>query len=331
MDWLLLIHQIPAKPTYFRAKIWRRLQHVGAVPIKQAVYAMPKQEQAYEDLTWIVKEIIKGGGEAILLEARFQEGLNDTQVINLFCEARQHDYEKITTEARELLADYQHTNAGLSSNLVELKASLAKLRKAFAGISAIDFFPVAERAKADAVLADLETILQQRRSRRPRPELEGYKSDMQGKTWVTRANVYVDRMASAWLIQRYIDRDAVFKFVQDQDYEPAADEIRFDMPSGEYTHEGDLCTFEVMTQLFGDGDRNLELLAGIIHDIDLKDDTFNLPETDGIHAFFDGIVAATDDDLTRIEHTGIVLDGLLAAFRSRNSSNSKKGDEQGPI
>jgi hypothetical protein len=324
MNWLLLIHQIPAKPTYFRAKIWRRLQQIGAVPVKQAAYAMPRTEQAYEDLTWIVKEIIKGGGEAILLSARFQEGLDDTQVIKLFCEARQRDYDKVATEASELLVHCQNNDSGMSANILEYKSQLAKLRKSFAGITAIDFFPVAERAKVEATLADMETIFQQKSGGRPaKTNTPVDLSALTGKTWITRANIYVDRIASAWLIQRYIDKDATFRFVRDAHHTPGPDEIRFDMPVGEFTHEGDLCTFEVMARQFGEGDPDLEQVARIIHDIDLKDDAFNLPETDGVHALFDGIVAAENDDLARIQQTGIILDGLLAFFKSKNSSKPK--------
>lgn len=316
MDWLLLIHQIPAKPTYFRAKIWRRLQQIGAVPVKQAAYAMPRNDQAYEDLTWIVKEIVSGGGEAILLEARFQEGLDDTQVVNLFCEARRRDYEHIAIEVNDLLAGCRQNEAGLSSTLLEYKTGLAKLRKIFAGVTAIDFFPIPERGKVEAALADLETILQQKSIRPSEIKAQMNTESVKGKTWVTRANVYVDRMASAWLIQRYIDPDAAFKFVHSSHYAPGADEIRFDMPAGDFTHEGELCTFEVLARRFGAGDPDLEQVARIIHDIDLKDDAFSLPETDGIRALFDGIVAAEGDDMGRIQQTGLILDSLLAFFKS---------------
>jgi len=316
MDWLLLIHQIPAKPTYFRAKIWRRLQQIGAVPVKQAAYAMPGSDQAYEDLTWIVKEIVSGGGEAILLEARFQEGLDDSQVVNLFCEARKRDYERIGEEAHQLLTSCRQSASGLSSSLLEYKTGLAKLRKTFAGVAAIDFFSVPERGRVEAALADLETILQQKSIPSSESKPQARIEDMKGKTWVTRANVYVDRMASAWLIQRYVDPDAVFKFVHHSHYVPAADEIRFDMPAGDFTHEGELCTFEVLARTFGAGDADLKQIAGIIHDIDLKDNAFSRPETDGIHALFDGIAAAGNDDLIRIQQAGVVLDGLMAFFRS---------------
>jgi hypothetical protein len=323
MDWLLLIHQIPAKPTYFRAKIWRRLQQIGAVPVKQAAYAMPRNEQAYEDLTWIANEIIQGGGEAILLEARFCEGLDDAQVISLFCEARKRDYDRVATELAQLQTLWRLGESGLSSSFFEYKTVLAKLRKGLASIAAIDFFSAPERDQVEAALADMETILQQKRIMpAAQSGSEGKRQEMTGKTWVTRANLYVDRMASAWLIQRYIDPHAAFKFVRTSTYAPGKDEIRFDMPAAEYTHEGDLCTFEVLARRFGEGAPELQQIAGIIHDIDLKDDAFNLPESDGIHALFDGIVAGTDDDLTRIQQTGIVLDGLLAFFKGKKSRAS---------
>lgn len=316
MDWLLLIHQIPAKPTYFRAKIWRRLQQIGAVPVKQAAYAMPKSEQAYEDLTWIAKEIIQGGGEAILLEARFREGMEDEQVINLFRKARKQDYDKLAAEANELLSHYRQNGSELTADLLEYKKGLSRLRKAFASIKAIDFFPVPEQVQVEAVLTDMETILRDKGFNEATPK------DMdalafQGSTWVTRANVYVDRMASAWLIQRYIDPKARFRFVSNTHFTPGHKEIRFDMPDGEFTHQGELCTFEVMARQFGAGDPALTPIARMIHDIDLKDDAYNLPETDGLRALFDGIVTSTANDEERIRKAGIVLDGLRAFFRGK--------------
>lgn len=322
MDWLLLIHQIPAKPTYFRAKIWRRLQQIGAVPVKQAAYAMPKTDQAYEDLTWIAKEIIQGGGEAILLEARFREGMEDEQVINLFREARKRDYEKVVAEANDLLSHYRQNDSGLSANFLEYKSGMAKLHKAFAAITAIDFFPGPEQAAVEATLADMETIMREKNvgAGAPPPKTVDTTA-FQGKTWVTRANVYVDRMASAWLIQRYIDPDVSFRFVANVHFAPGPNEIRFDMPTGEFTHEGELCTFEVMARQFGADDPALAQIARMIHDIDLKDDAYNPPETDGLHALFDGIAASTEDDRERIRQAGIVLDGLLAFFRGKMQKN----------
>src|ERR1700745_2740186 len=98
--WLLLIHQLPPKPHYFRVKIWRRLQRLGAVAIKNSVYVLPKTEQTQEDFQWGLREISEGGGDASLCEARFVEGLSDDQVEALFQEARAADYGQVAEEAR---------------------------------------------------------------------------------------------------------------------------------------------------------------------------------------------------------------------------------------
>src|SRR5919108_507299 len=100
--WLMLIHQLPPKPDYFRVKIWRRLQRLGAVAIKNSVYVLPKNEQTQEDFQWVLREITEGGGEATLCEARFVEGLSDEQVEALFQAARSADYGQIAEEARRL-------------------------------------------------------------------------------------------------------------------------------------------------------------------------------------------------------------------------------------
>src|SRR5947209_9328236 len=90
-SWLLLIHQLPAKPAYFRVKIWRRLQGIGAVAVKNAVYALPAGDQAREDFQWLLAEIAEGGGEAVVCEARLIDGLTDQQVRALFDAARDAD------------------------------------------------------------------------------------------------------------------------------------------------------------------------------------------------------------------------------------------------
>src|SRR5690349_15822328 len=100
--WLLLIHQIPPKPAYFRVKVWRRLQTIGAVAIKNSVYVAPKTDQTQEDLEWLLREIRDGGGDASICEARFIEGLQDEGVEALFNAAREADYHQVADEARAL-------------------------------------------------------------------------------------------------------------------------------------------------------------------------------------------------------------------------------------
>src|SRR5712675_3401141 len=102
LSWLLLIHQLPSKPAYFRVKIWRRLQGIGAVAVKSTVYALPSNTETQEDFEWLLKEIAEGGGEAMLCEARLIDGISDAQVRALFDAARDADYEAIAGEVRAL-------------------------------------------------------------------------------------------------------------------------------------------------------------------------------------------------------------------------------------
>src|SRR5215467_10058631 len=101
-SWLLLIHQLPAKPAYLRVKIWRRLQGIGAVAVKNAVHALPMNEETQEDLEWLMREIVEGGGEAFVCEARLIDGLSDEQVRALFDRARDADYKEVAEAARAI-------------------------------------------------------------------------------------------------------------------------------------------------------------------------------------------------------------------------------------
>ena len=138
--------------------------------------------------------------------------------------------------------------------------------------------------------------------------------ELKGKVWVTRSGVRVDRMASAWLIRRWIDPKATFKFVEGAGYAPAKSEVRFDMFEAEFTHEGERCTFEVLVQMLGLDDPALQCIAEIVHDIDLKDGKFGRVETSGIASVLSGIVSAVDDDLQRIQRGCQLFDDLYRAF-----------------
>jgi hypothetical protein len=138
-----------------------------------------------------------------------------------------------------------------------------------------------------------------------------------GRTWVTREDVHVDRIASAWLIRRFIDPQARFKFVAARGYKPRAGELRFDMFEAEYTHVGDDCSFQTLAKRFGVTDRPVRVLGEIVHDIDCKDQLFGRPETAGIASLIKGIAEAHDDDTARIERGSAMLDDLYAAQLKR--------------
>lgn len=141
-------------------------------------------------------------------------------------------------------------------------------------------------------------------------ELDG----LAGRVWVTRRGVRVDRIASAWLIRRWIDADARFKFVAGTGYEPGNGEVRFDMFEAEFTHDGERCTFEVLAALAQPKDSALREIAEIVHDLDLKDAKFGRPETAGIANLINGIVAGSDDDEARLRRGAQLFDDLYRSF-----------------
>jgi hypothetical protein len=310
--WLLLIHQVPPKPNYFRVKIWRRLQQIGAVAIKQSVYALPWSEAAREDLSWILREIVEGGGDASISEASFLEGLNDEQIIRLFRNARKADYEKVIQECGDLREEWDAARSGPQEQLPRIEVLLSRVQRRLAEIEAIDFFSTPQRVTAEMALRELRSRL----SGPPgsSPVKVATVAEFTGKTWVTRSNLFVDRLACGWLVRRFIDDRAAFKFVSDMEYTPSADEIRFDMFDAEFTHEGDRCTFEVMIGRMGIEGQALIPVAEIVHDIDLKDEKYGRPETAGIYALLTGLVESRPDDQERMAHGTAIFDQLYEYF-----------------
>jgi hypothetical protein len=131
--------------------------------------------------------------------------------------------------------------------------------------------------------------------------------------------VHVDRIASAWLIRRFIDRDAKLKFVPAKGYEPAAGELRFDMFEAEHTHEGDQCTFEVLKRRFGVSDAAVQAIAEVVHDIDVRDGKFGRPETAGVERLVNGIALTQSDDDARVALGSQLFDALYEAWRRKRS------------
>ncbi len=333
LSWLLLIHQIPAKPAYLRVKIWRRLQGIGAVAVKNAVHALPMGEGTQEDFEWLLREIVEGGGEAFLCETRLIDGLTDEQVQKLFDDARDADYAEIVKETRSLIKSLRPKMKTDAVN--DLRAQAARLRKRLADIASIDFFGVIGRVSAESGLAELEARLTEDEPVANKAKVDpkaGSLGTLRGRTWVTRQGVHVDRIASAWLIRKFIDPDARFKFVMGKGYQPDEGELRFDMFQAEFTHEGDKCTFEVLLDrvarsdvaksdegknVGGKSDPALRAIAEIIHDIDLRDSKYARDEAVGIRTLIDGIALTTSDDLERLARGAEVFNNLYEVFSKK--------------
>ena len=294
-SWLLLLHQLPAKPAYARVKLWRRLQALGAVAVKNAVYALPASPEAQEDFEWAMKEIAAADGEGMIVEARLIDGLSDDAVRGLFNSAREADYRALAKEIRAVEKD-------------AAPAQVARLRTEAARIAAIDFFGANGREDVEARLAALTP------DAAPVPASAPLVSGS-GHVWVTRRDVHVDRIGSAWLIRHFIDPDATFKFVPAKGYKPRRGELRFDMFEAEFTHEGDRCTFEVLLQRSGLDQPALTAISEIVHDIDLKDGKFARAEAGGIAALIDSLAQADISDQERVDQGAQLFDNLYALFK----------------
>jgi len=291
--WLVLIHSLPPKPDYVRVKIRRKLQRIGAVALKNTVYVLPRLDETLEDFQWLRREITAEGGEAMILDSDFIEGVPNGVLEQMAREERDREYRDLVEVATALSSASD--------------AEIARLRRQLSDIVRRDHFSAPGR---DAAEFALNALVQPKQA----AEIAAAIDRPNGQTWVTRAGIKVDRMASAWLIRRWIDRAASFRFAAGDRPVTEADEIRFDMFEGGFTHVGDRCTFEVLIHHFGFTDPTLGVIAEVVHDIDCKDGKFARPETDGIAALIDGIVTTVPDDSARLEAGTQLFERLYASF-----------------
>jgi hypothetical protein len=316
--WLLLLHQIPRTPGYLRVKIWRRLQRLGAVAVKNGVYALPRSEEHNEDLRWVMEEVVSGGGEATLVEATFINGLTDQEVEGLFNKARDAEYAELAKQIRALAQRLPRRGKVSTEKRHKLEGELKELRDAYVAVEAIDFFSSSGHETTRGLLEELERRVHAlsrpaEESEPARPPRESYR----GRTWVTRKGIFVDRIASAWLIRRFIDPQAKLKFVNGKGYQPAPGELRFDMFDAEFTHVGDNCTFEVLLERMGLDEPALKAIGEVVHDIDLKDEKFGRPQTAGLETLLAGVALRAKDDEERLARGSVLLDDLYEVFRRR--------------
>ena len=260
-----------------------------------------------------------GGADGAILESRFVNGMSDEQIRLLFKEARNADYLLLQHEIESAIAGLREDKTHDDAARENARRSLARARKRIDEIDSIDFFGAEGRDAAEAAMRALAKHTTERSELSDREDEKMAAvamQDLTGRVWVTRRGVRVDRIASAWLIRRWIDAGARFKFTADKQYKPTVGEIRFDMVDAEFTHEGNLCTFEVLARLTGQNDASLASVGEIVHDIDLKDARFGRPETEGIAHVLAGIVAGTDDDDKRIERGSALFEDLYRYFRT---------------
>ncbi len=319
--WLLLTHQLPAEPSNVRVKVWRKLQSLGAVPVKNSIYVLPNTPASREDFDWLRKEIQQMKGEASVFVGDSISDLDDKHIVRTFQDARAKDFDRFVENVRVLSEKIKSALEGghvNSETFDRLEKQWNSQKGDLESLLRIDFFNAPNRSKAKNAAASTQKAFQKAKALSlhatptPPPAVEIAK--LQGRVWVTRTSPHIDRLASAWLIRRYVDPKARFKFVVPP-YQPrSAKEVRFDMGEAEFTHFGDWCTFETLMKRLRLAEPALTQVAEIVHDIDLKDRKFARLEAPGLAQIVKGLCRKHGGDQERVEAGLLLFDSLYASF-----------------
>jgi hypothetical protein len=232
------------------------------------------------------------------------------EIARMFRDARAKDYAEVES-ALTALGDKKPPERDV------VLGELGRLEEQLREVERIDYFPNGTADELRAALGAVRTRIEQRtRASAPAKHVALRAADYRGRVWVTRAGVKVDRVACAWLIRRFVDAQAKLRFVELATCVPRRGELRFDMPEAEFTHVGDLCSFEVLCARFGLSQPGLSRIAEIVHDLDIKDGRYLHPEAEGVRALIEGIVVQHARDEARIEAASTLFDALLAAHEA---------------
>lgn len=317
LSWLLFFYSAPSKPVSKRMKIWRRLQQLGTLHLKGSVYLLPYSDERKKLFSELASEVAALGGEADFVVAECIETMQNEEIIALFntdracaygqAEKRLHALEQKVGSLRK---------GGKAATPEELLTEFRKIEKVISDIAAVDFFGSEQgrdyAARIHNVASQLDAASHGKTPANI-PEVETKESaDYQNRLWATRTNPFVDRMASAWLIRRFIDGKARFVFVEDTGKRPSG-AVLFDMAGAEFTHHGALCTFEVLMKSFGLKQKPLKKMAELVHELDVKDGRYAVPEASGIEELLTGIRKTARNDADALEKGMAVFEMLYAS------------------
>ena len=301
MKFLSLFVTLPTKQSAGRMRVWRALKSLGCATLRDGVYLLPESVEHARALLEVAKDVQSVHGTADLFVLDGRDAPQHNQLLALF--DRTEGY-------ADLLKAIGAADTG------DTKA-LRALRREFAALSSIDFFPVEARRQAEDALAALEAAATGEPSNANGRILRLASADYQGRTWATRERLWVDRMASAWLIGRFIDRKAAFLWLDDARHCPQ-NALGFDFDGATFTHIEGLVTFEVLAASFGlDDDPAIVRISTIVHFLDAG----GVPVADaaGIEAVLAGARSAAPNDDTLLTEASRLFDNLYTHYRQENS------------
>jgi hypothetical protein len=317
MTWQLLVTRLSGTHGALRLRFWRALKAGGAAALRDGVYIAPEGEAVSRLFSEQAAEIVASGGSAFLMSVPALESDIESTVVAMFDRSAQ--YGDLDDSVTAFLRKLPTMSEG------EARRALRQLNREFSLIEAMDFFPTDARSAAVAQLRDAETAL----SRVFSPEeptathvtvFRRNASDFQTKRWATRAHLWIDRVASAWLIRRFIDPQASFCWLQ-RAADCPSDAIGFDFDGAAFTHVENYVTFEVLLRSFGlDDDPALLRLGSLVHQLDVG--VGRVPEAAGLEAIVAGSRERCRDDDVFLSEMSRIFEDLYVAF-SRPSVSTK--------
>lgn len=320
MPWLLLVLTLPTQSATGRMRIWRALKALGCAALRDGAYLLPATPGHEGELRELAGECMREGGSASVLSAVPVDAADAETYALLF--DRRDDY-------AALVKTWKEAAASLSTlGPVELVRLQKKLRRDYDALRAIDFFPGETSAETQAAWGDFNARIERLLSPDEPHEAEGQVprldlADYQGRLWATRRRLWVDRVASAWLIRRFIDRDARFQWLAKPSDCPRK-ALGFDFDGATFSHVGDRVTFETLIASFGlDNDPALVRLGAMVHALDVGGEP--VPEASGFEAVLAGARERLPDDDALLIEIGATLDSLYAHFGRDGQRGKAKG------
>jgi hypothetical protein len=295
------------------------------------VYVLPNTEQCREDFEWVRSEIVAQGGDATVFAADSvgPPGADD-ELVAAFQRSRAADYSDLKAELERAVGKRLGHPARTRSQHRRVARALGRARERLTELERIDFFGTPARDTVLRALANAEHQIASERERAhpqrrsPRPQLDPL--DFRSRRWVTRPRPGVDRMASAWLIRRFIDPQARFDFVQ----APAPSDVSFDMYTGAFGHEGTLCTFETLVRRFGITNPVVMRIGHIVHDLDINDRRYAPPEAPAMARLVEGLRRLHADDHALLEQGMMMFEALAQSLDSSEATRVTRPGGQRP-
>lgn len=292
--WLLLTFTLPTKRASQRVEVWRKLQRYGGVPLGNSGYLLPNNPMNLERFEWLAQAIRKYAGEASVVSVQSIDNLSSPQLVRLFAEAREREYQELIRALQKMPSVAPHKRSS---------GRLNRIRTRYREIVEIDFFGCPLQKRVEQMLAKAEAP--------PAAETQSCKvnpKDYVGRLWVTRPRPGIDRSASAWLIRKFIDKKARFGFAKEGEVPPAG--IPYDMFQGGFGHRGEDCTFETLRKEFHIRDAKVAAVGEMVHDADLHDGKFGRKEAFGVDAVLKGFARTGLPDRELLDRGMEMIEGL---------------------